>query len=89
MSGDVRADWTACTSSGFSGYALVRSLDSEIHYPPEDRDTVVARVGTGTTAATDGSAPSGTLTYRVYCLTTKGGETKVASQTPSKQIHVP
>ena len=89
VSGDVRADWTPCTASGFTGYALVRSLDSEIHYPPEDRDTVVAQVGTGTTAATDGSAPSGTLTYRVYCLKTQGGEKKVAAQTASKQIHVP
>lgn len=88
-SGNVRADWTACTASGFTGYALVRSLDPEIHYPPEDRDTVIAQVGSGTTAATDASAPKGSLTYRVYCLRNQGGETKVAASTSSKQIAVP
>jgi hypothetical protein len=89
VSGDVRADWTACPSTGFTGYALVRSLDPEIHYPPEDRDTVVAQVGSGTTGATDSNAPSGSLTYRVYCLKNQGGETKVAASTTARQITVP
>ncbi len=88
--GGVRADWTACSTSGFSGYALVRSTDPEIHWPPEDHDTEVARVTpASTTQATDGAAPSGTLTYRVYCLRTSGGETKAALSSPAKQIKVP
>lgn len=88
--GGVLVDWTSCTASGFSGYAVVRSTDPEIHWPPEDRDTEVARVtAQSTTKATDATAPSGTLTYRVYCLTTAGGETKVAQTSPTKQIKVP
>ncbi len=88
--GGVQADWTACSASGFSGYAVVRSTDPEIHWPPEDHDKEVARVtSASTTRATDATAPSGTLTYRVYCLRTSGGETKVALSSPAKQIKVP
>jgi hypothetical protein len=88
--GDVRAAWTTCSSSGFYAYALVRSTDSEIHYPPEDRDTLVAQVSSvGTTAAADTSAPSGRLWYRVYCLTRSGGETRVSKSTPTVQITAP
>ena len=86
----VVADWTACNVSAFSGYALVRSTDPEIHWPPEDHDTEVARVTSqSTTKATDSGAPLGTMTYRVYCLRTVDHETKVALSTPSKQIKVP
>jgi hypothetical protein len=88
--GSVIADWTACNASGFSGYALVRSTDSEIHWPPEDHDTEVARVtAQSTTKATDASPPSGTMTYRVYCLVTKDHETTSALSSASKQIRVP
>jgi hypothetical protein len=91
LSGDgVRADWSACSASGFSAYALVRSTDSEIHYPPEDRDTEVAHVASAsTTAATDNGASSGRMTYRVYCLTIQDHETKVAGSSAAKQIVVP
>lgn len=88
--GDVHADWSACSASGFSAYALVRSTDSEIHYPPEDRDTEVAHItSASTTAATDGGAPSGRMTYRVYCLTVRDHETKVAGSSAARQIVVP
>ena len=43
-SGVVHVTWTGCSASGFDSYALVRSTDSEIHYPPEDGDTLVARI---------------------------------------------
>jgi hypothetical protein len=86
----VRADWSACSFAGFAGYALVRSLDSEIHYPPEDKDTEVAHItSASTTAATDAGAPSGRLTYRVYCLVNPDHELKVAGSSSSKQIQVP
>jgi hypothetical protein len=88
--GGVRADWSACSVSGFAGYALVRSLDSEIHFPPEDRDTEVARVASAsTTAATDAGAPSGRLTYRVYCLVRHDNETQAVGSSAAKQIQVP
>ena len=88
--GGVRVDWTACSVTGFAGYAVVRSTDSEIHWPPEDHDTEIARVAAiGTTQLTDTGAPAGRPTYRVYCLRTSGGETKVAASTPSGRITVP
>ena len=88
--GGVRAAWTTCSSSGFYAYALVRSTDSEIHYPPEDRDTLAAQVtSVGTTAATDSAAPTGRLWYRVYCLTRSGGETRVSKTTSTVQITMP
>lgn len=88
--GGVRADWSACSASGFSGYALVRSTDGEIHYPPEDRDTEVAHVtSASTTVATDSGAPSGRMTYKVYCLYVHDHETKVAVSSAAKQIVVP
>ena len=89
-SGGVRVDWSACSVSGFAGYAVVRSTDSEIHFPPEDRDSEVARIGSAsTTSVTDSGAPSGSLTYKVYCLVLLDHETKVAAATSSKQIQVP
>jgi hypothetical protein len=88
--GGVRVDWSACSVSGFAGYAVVRSLDSEIHFPPEDKDTEVARVtSASTTVATDGAAPTGRLTYKVYCLTLRDHETSVAGSSAAKQIQVP
>jgi hypothetical protein len=88
--GDVVVDWTGCSVSGFSGYAVVRSTDGEIHWPPEDRDTEIARVtDAGTTKVTDKGAPSGTMTYKVYCLRTVDHETKIAQASGTKQIGVP
>ncbi|MDH4334977.1 MAG: hypothetical protein OEW24_06930 [Chloroflexota bacterium] len=89
-SGGVQASWSSCPASGFNSAALVRSTDSEIHYPPEDRDTLVARITSLTvTTATDASAPSGTLTYRLYCLTSRDGETTVGVTSSSRSIVVP
>jgi hypothetical protein len=88
--GGVVARWTTCGASSFSAYALVRSLDSEIHYPPEDLDTVIATItSNSTTSATDAAAPTGRLYYRVYCLTNAGGETRTSATTPTASITVP
>jgi len=88
--GAVRADWSTCTYGNFAGYALVRSTDKEVHWPPETGDTEVARIGSRTTTtATDDTAPSGTAWYRVYCLYTRDGETKIAGKSDTRQITVP
>jgi len=88
--GSVVATWTGCSVAGFAGYALVRSLDSEIHYPPEDKDTLVTTVTAQSTLSfTDSAAPAGTITYRVYCLRRQNNETQVAATTNSRQIQVP
>ena len=86
----VIVDWTACNVPRFAGYAVVRSTDGEIHWPPEDRDTEIARIGAvSTTRVRDPGAPSGTMTYRVWCLETTDGETKGVTSTPAKSIRVP
>ena len=88
--GGVNVDWSSCSTDGFSGYAVVRSTDHEVHWPPEDRDTEVARITSpSTTSWTDTGAPSGTMTYQVYCLATRGGETKSVAKTPARSIAVP
>ena len=88
--GGVIADWTTCTAAGFDSYALVRSRDQEIHYPPEDLDTLVARVtSVSTTAVTDDAAPTGSSWYRVYCLTRSDGEVRTAATTSTQKISVP
>jgi hypothetical protein len=85
--GVVEATWTTCAQSGFTRYALVRSTDSEIHYPPEDRDTLVAEIPTkALTTAVDVAAPSGRLWYRVYCLTGGG---RIGSRTDTVRITAP
>jgi hypothetical protein len=88
-SGGVQATWSGCPSSGFNSYALVRSRDSEIHYPPEDLDTLVARItDPGQTSMLDAAAPSGKLWYRLYCLT-GSGELRVAASSPTRTVTVP
>ncbi len=88
--GGVLVSWTTCTASGFSGYAVVRSLDSEIHYPPEDRDTLVATLTSPSdTSFADSSAPAGRAWYRVYCLTRRDGETRTAATTNTVSVTVP
>ena len=88
--GGVVADWTTCRAAAFDSYALVRSRDQEIHYPPEDRDTLVARISSvSTTAVTDAAAPSGSSWYRVYCLTSSGGELRTSASTATQKISVP
>ena len=68
--------WSAATASSFAAYAVVRSLDSEIHFPAEDLDTVVAMVtSAGTTRLSDSAAVAGTrVWYRVWALSRSGGE---------------
>jgi hypothetical protein len=78
--GSVVADWTACSPSGFSGYALVRSTDSEI---------VTTVAPGGGTKATDSGAPAGRVWYRAYCLTRSDNETKVAGATNTVSVVVP
>jgi hypothetical protein len=89
VSGGVRVTWPVCTASGFSAYAIVRSLDSEIHYPPEDLDTVAATITTAATTSMVEPVGAGTYWYRVYCLTGTGGQTHTASQTTTLRIVVP
>lgn len=89
VAGGVQAQWSGCPSSGFNSYALVRSLDSEIHYPPEDLDTLVARItDRGQTSLLDSAAPSGTLWYRLYCLS-GSGELRIAASSPTRSVTVP
>ena len=88
-SGGVRATWTTCSAGGFDSYALVRSTDSEIHFPPEDGDTLVARIANRATTSKTDAAPSGSSWYQLYCLTKSGGETKTAARTTTVKISVP
>ena len=86
----MTAIWTVCSVSNFHAYALVRSRDSEIHYPPEDLDTVVTSESSqSSTSAVDDPAPSGKSWYRVYCLSRSGGETKVRATTKTVDVPVP
>jgi hypothetical protein len=88
--GGIEATWSTCTVSGFNSYALVRSTDNEIHYPPEDRDTLVARItDVGQTSLLDTGASSGSAWYRLYCLVSQSGELKVSASSPTQQITVP
>ena len=78
-----RLSWTQCSASNFAAYAVVRSLDSEIHYPAEDKDTVVAIIPTiSTTALTDTGAPNSKVYYAVWCLSRSDGEYKTIWKTP-------
>lgn len=88
--GGVQATWTKCARSDFYAYALVRSTDSEIHYPPEDRDTLIAQITTqSASSATDAAAPSGNLWYRVYCLSRHDSENQVVATTSTVRITAP
>lgn len=88
-SGGVLASWSACSSSGFNSFALVRSSDSEIHYPPEDGDTLVARIANIDARSTVDAAPSGSSWYRLYCLARFDGETRTAATSTTQKIIVP
>ena len=88
--GGVQASWTTCARSDFYAYALVRSTDSEIHYPPEDRDTLVAQTTTkSASSATDAAAPSGSLWYRLYCLSRHDSENQIVATTATVRITAP
>jgi hypothetical protein len=89
VSGGVLATWNVCTASGFDSYALVRSTDSEIHYPPEDGDTVVAMITSKATTSFTDAAPSGSAWYRLYCLTRSGSETRIAARSSTVRANVP
>lgn len=88
VSGRPALAWSTCSATGFRAYAVVRSLDSEIHFPAEDRDTVVAMVTTAsTTHLTDTGAPSGVrVWYRVWCLSSSGGESQTIWTTPTVSV---
>ena len=86
--GNPVLSWTECTSGSFAAYAVVRSSDSEIHFPAEDRDTVVAMVTErGSTRLTDGNAPAGAKAwYRVWCVSRNDGEYKTIWRTPTVSV---
>lgn len=85
--GGVAASWTTCSTAALDSYALVRSIDKEVHYPPEGGDTLVAR--DPSTTAVDAAAPSGTLWYRVYCLALIDGQAKTVAKSDTQSIVVP
>ena len=89
MSGGVQLSWPTCTASSFASYAIVRSKDSEVHYPPEDLDTVAATITSAATTTFTDSVASGTYWYQVYCRTNAGGEAKTASKTSVLKVTVP
>jgi outer membrane biosynthesis protein TonB len=80
--------WTRCTSGSFAAYAVVRSTDNEIHFPAEDRDTVVAMLtDRGSTRVTDRDAPNGArVWYRVWCVSRSDGEYKTIWRTPTVSV---
>lgn len=79
-----RLSWTTCAASNFAAYAVVRSLDSEIHYPAEDLDTVVAIVSSpSATSLTDTTAPNTRVWYAVWCLSQHDGEYQTIWKTPT------
>ena len=87
----VLATWTTCSVAGFDSYTLVRSPDSELHYPPEGSDTLVTKVtAKATTSYTDTeSSPSGSVYYRLYCLTASGGQTQIVARSSIVRATVP
>ncbi len=90
VNGQPLLSWGVCSSSSFAAYAVVRSLDSEIHYPPESNDTLVAMItSAATTQVSDTKAPTGRLYYRVWCLWNEGGEYQTISRTSIVSATVP
>jgi len=85
--GGVGASWTSCITAALDSYVLVRSIDHEVHYPPEDGDSIVARVSS--TGVLDGTVPPGTSWYRVYCLALVGGQVKTVAKSGTESIVVP
>jgi len=86
--GNPALSWTTCTSEAFKAYAVVRSTDSEIHYPPEDHDTVVAMVTSraDTRQADTGAAAGVRVWYRVWCLSRTDNEYKTIWRTPTVSV---
>jgi hypothetical protein len=80
--------WTACSAANFAAYAVVRSTDSEIHFPAEDHDTLVAMVtSAGSTRLADTGAPAGVrVWYAVWCLSQSDGEYKTIWKTPAVSV---
>ena len=85
--GGVGASWMSCSAAALDSYVLVRSIDHEVHYPPEDGDTIVARLDS--TGVLDGAAPPGTSWYRVYCLALVDGQVKTVAKSGTESIVVP
>jgi hypothetical protein len=89
--GKVIVDWSPCTADGFNTYEVVRSLDSTVRWPIlTDTDKVVATMGTGDTAFSDGDAPRGvTVYYRVFCVKIDGSSIAVLTTSSAKGITTP
>ena len=67
--GQPTLSWTTCTAANFAAYAVVRSTTSEIHFPAETNNTLVAMVtDPAATSLIDTGAPAGVRSYyRVWC----------------------
>jgi hypothetical protein len=87
--GSVVAEWSTCHADAFAQYVLVRSTNKEVHYPPEDGDSIAATVtARSTTEATDSEAPAGTVWYRLYCLAIRDGQLNAVAKSGTGQITV-
>jgi hypothetical protein len=90
VSGGVKVDWSSCSASGFRGYAVVRSIHSEIHFPPEGGDTQIGLITSRSTTSMIDTAPgSGTRYYVVHCLAVPGGDGGSVTRTATRAISVP
>ncbi len=82
--GQPHLSWTACTAGNFAAYAVVRSADSEIHFPAETNDTLVALVksAASTSLIDTGASPGVRAYYRVWCTYLADTEYKTIWTTP-------
>ena len=87
----VVIDWTACSAPGFDYYKVVRSKDSNVSFPGDGNDSVIAAVGPdGDTIAYEKGLPAGiTVYYAVFCVDKTGAGYAVLAATSVKSITTP
>ncbi len=84
----VKVDWTACASTRFDMYRVVRSTDAGVRWPLGRHDSLVAVVHDRTkTSVVDRHAPAGKkVWYRVFCIDRTHWGHKVLNSSMTKSI---
>jgi hypothetical protein len=87
----VVIDWTACSAPGFDYYKVVRSKDSNVSFPGDGNDSVIAAVGPdGDTIAYEKGLPAGiTVYYAVFCVDKTDAGYAVLAATSVKSVTTP
>jgi hypothetical protein len=88
LPGKARITWSAYAGSDFAYYKVVRSTDATASWPLDGDDTLVAAIDNVNTLTYLDGCGAGTVTYRVFAVTSAGSGYAILAESPAETVSV-